>query len=76
MKLRIHKPDRSHAEGMLVEFLELIDRTIPTARTVLLVAGVAAAALQTGELSDFLFTTGMAFQFAIWFENWWLTTKT
>jgi hypothetical protein len=76
MKLRAHKPGRSHAEDILVEFLDLLDRTIPTARTAFLIAGVLAAALRTGVSADFIFATGLALQFAIWFENWWLATRT
>jgi hypothetical protein len=75
MKLRIHKPSRSGTENMLVEFFDLLDRTIPGARTAFLVAGVLAAAQRTGASSDFLFATGLALQFTIWFESWWLSTR-
>lgn len=76
MKPRVHKPGRSQAEGVLVEFLDLLDRTIPTARTVFLMAGVVAAALRTGIYADFLFATGLAIQFTIWFELWWRASRT
>lgn len=76
MKPRVHKPSRSQAEGVLVEFLDLLDRTIPTARTVFLTAGVVAAALRTGIYADFLFATGLAIQFTIWFELWWRASRT
>lgn len=46
-----------------------LDRSIPGLRSVFMVAGLVAAAAQAGTAADFLFVTGLLFQFAIWFEN-------
>jgi hypothetical protein len=75
MRLRIHKPGRPDALTTLAELCNVVDRCIPAARTAFLVAGVAAAALDTDVIADFLFATGLAFHFAICFENWWLSAQ-
>jgi len=49
----------------------MLDRSIPGLRTMFLVAGVLAAAFQLGTMADFLFVTGLLFQFVMWFEHWW-----
>jgi hypothetical protein len=53
----------------------MLDRCIPALRTVFLALGVLAAALNGGRIADFLFATGLLFQFAIWFDYWWVTTR-
>lgn len=75
MKLRIHKPDRPAPHPALLILCETLDRAIPTARTVLLAAGVVAAAMRTGRLADFIFALGLLFQFAISFGVWWHSKK-
>lgn len=76
MKLRLSKrqPGTSGAAA-LVQLCEMLDRCIPRLRTALLIAGVLAAAFKTGRMADFLFVTGLLFQFVIWFEHWWLTQR-
>jgi hypothetical protein len=73
MKLRIPKrqPGTQGAEAFLVQFCEAVDRSIPGLRTAFLIAGLIAAAMRMGTSADFLFVTGLLFQFAIWFESWW-----
>jgi hypothetical protein len=56
----------------LAHCCETIDSSIPQLRTAFLIAGVFAAGLQTGQLADFLFVTGLLLQFSICFEHWWL----
>ena len=77
MKLRIPKrqPGTPGAEAALVHFCEMLDRSIPGLRTMFLVTGVLAAAFQLGTMADFLFVTGLLFQFAMWFEHWWTTQQ-
>jgi hypothetical protein len=77
MKLRIPKrqPGAPGAEAFLVHFCEAFDRSIPALRTGFLIAGLLAAAMQTGKLADFVFVTGLLLQFAIWFENWWTALR-
>jgi len=53
----------------------MLDRCIPILRTVFLIAGVLAAALKVGRTADFLFATGLLFQFAMWFNDWWIRTR-
>lgn len=53
----------------------MLDRGIPVLRTVFLVTGVLAAAFKVGRGADFLFATGLLFQFAMWFEHWLLTQR-
>jgi hypothetical protein len=54
----------------------MLDRCIPILRTLFLVSGVLAAALKAGRMADFLFATGLLFQFAMWFDYWWVTKRT
>ncbi len=77
MKLRIPKrqPGTPGAEAALVHLCEMLDRCIPILRTALLIAGVLAAALKGGRIADFLFATGLLFQFVIWFDYWWVTKR-
>lgn len=77
MKLRIPKrqPGTPGAEAALVHVCEMLDRCIPILRTVFLIAGVLAAALKVGRTADFLFATGLLFQFAMWFNDWWIRTR-
>jgi hypothetical protein len=77
MKLRIPKrqPGTHGAEALLVHFCQAVDRSIPGLRTAFLIAGLIAAALRMGTSADFLFVTGLLFQFAIWFESWWTTFR-
>jgi hypothetical protein len=77
MKLRIPKrqPGTQGAEALLVQFCEVVDRSIPGLRTGFLIAGLLAAAMQTGDSADFLFVTGLLLQSAIWFESWWATGR-
>jgi hypothetical protein len=77
MKLRIPKrqPGPSSAEATLVHLCEMFDRCIPSLRTVFLVIGVLAAALRMGKTADFLFVSGLLFQFVIWFEQWWIIQR-
>lgn len=74
MKSRIAKrqTELSGFAGMLAHWCGRFDASIPYLRTLFLLAGLAAAALRTGTLADFLFVTGLVLQFSIWFENWWL----
>lgn len=74
MKLRIPKRHWS-AEALLVHFCRALDRSVPLLRTMFLVAGLIAAATRPGRSGDFLFGTGLLFQFAIWFEGWWVTQR-
>ena len=77
------KPERSNrqsgaqrAGAFLGQLSERLDRCMPGLRTAFLAAGVLAAAARTGQSADFLFATGLLFQFAIWFEQWWATDGT
>jgi hypothetical protein len=75
MKLRIPKrlPRTPSAEAALVHLCEVLDRCIPGLRTIFLFVGVLAAAFKLGTIADFLFVTGLLFQFGMWFEQWWAT---
>jgi F0F1-type ATP synthase membrane subunit c/vacuolar-type H+-ATPase subunit K len=77
MKLRIPKRQAgtSGAEAFLAHLCVAFDRSIPGLRTGFLITGLIAAAMRTGELADFLFVTGLLFQFAIWFEQWWCARR-
>lgn len=55
--------------------MNTLDKSIPTLRTVLIVAGVAAAALNVGQTSDYLFAAGLLLHFSIWFEEWWRAAR-
>jgi hypothetical protein len=77
MKIRIPKRQSGtpSAEVILAQWCEAFDHSIPRLRTALIIAGVIAAALQTGRLADFLFVTGLLVHWAIWFENWWRSLR-
>ena len=57
--------------AVLSRYCELLDRTLPRLRTLLLAAGLAAAALKAGPLADYLFSAGLLLHWAIWFQGWW-----
>jgi hypothetical protein len=78
MKLRLPKrqPAAPGTEAFLGHFCEALDRSIPLLRTVLIIAGLVAAAAHTGQTADFLFATGLLFQCAIWFDQWWIAKRT
>ena len=77
MKLRLPKRhSTASAETMLVHACEAVDRSMTILRTFFLIAGLIAAAAQTGIVSDFLFVTGLLLQFAIWFQHWWIEKRT
>jgi hypothetical protein len=78
MKLRLPKrqPETPGAEAFLVQFCEALDRSIPGLRTAFILVGLIAAAARTGASADFLFVTGLLFQFGIWFEHWWIAKRT
>jgi hypothetical protein len=73
MKLRIPKRQSgtTGAEAVLLQWCAALDHSIPRLRTALIIAGLLGAALRTGQLADYLFVTGLLFQWAIWFEKWW-----
>ena len=78
MKLRLPKrqPDAPSVHAPLVQFCGALDRSIPVLRTVLIIAGLLAAAARLGPGSDFLFVTGMLFQLSMWFQDWWIAKRT
>jgi hypothetical protein len=57
--------------SFVVGSLSTLDKSIPTFRTVLVVAGIVAAALDVDPTADYLFAAGLLLHFTIWFENWW-----
>lgn len=74
MKLRMPKrplqnPDPTIAA--LTQYCDRIDRAVPHLRTLFLVAGLLAAALQAGMIADYLFGAGLLLHWAIWFQRWW-----
>ena len=74
MKIRMPKrplPGSSPAIVALSHFCERLDRTVPQLRTVFLIAGILAAALQAGTIADYLFGAGLLLHWAIWFQRWW-----
>jgi len=78
MKLRLPKRALHSAPPPITALergIERIDRFIPVLRTLLLAAGVVAAALQTGALADYLFGAGLLLHWAIWFQRWWIGTN-
>jgi hypothetical protein len=78
MRLRLPKrqPGTSGEVAFLVHCSEIIDRSLPVLRTLLMIAGLIAAAARTGQIADFLFVTGLLFHFAISFERWWMVKRT
>jgi hypothetical protein len=78
MRLRLPKrqPGTPGAEAFLAYCSEAVDRSIPGLRTVLMIAGIVAAAAHAGKLADFLFATGLLFHLAISFEGWWIAKRT
>lgn len=74
MKIRLPKrPLQDPAPALLavVQYCERVDRAVPHARTLFLIAGVLAAALQAGAIADYLFGAGLLLHWAIWFQRWW-----
>jgi hypothetical protein len=57
--------------SFVVGSLSTLDKSIPTFRTVLMGAGIAAAALDIDTTADYLFAAGLLLHFTIWFEKWW-----
>lgn len=55
--------------------IHALDKSIPMLRTILIVGGVAAAALKVDRTSDYLFAAGLLLHFSIWFEGWWRTPR-
>lgn len=78
MKLRLPKrqPDTPSVEASLVQFCGALDRSIPVLRTILILAGLIAAAARLGPGGDFLFVTGMLFQLSMWFQHWLIAKRT
>lgn len=74
MKLRMPKrplQDAAPAVVAVSHYCERADRAMPLLRTILLVAGVLAAALKVGTAADYLFGAGLLCHWAIWFQRWW-----
>lgn len=78
MRLRLPKrqPGTPGQAAFLVHCSETLDRSLPVLRTILMIAGLIAAAARTGQIADFLFVTGLLFHFAISFEHWWIAKRT
>jgi len=78
MKLRLPKRHSvaNGADAFLVHLCHSLDSSIPHLRTFFILTGLAAAAARTGTISDFLFVTGLLFQLAIWFQQWWIRQRT
>ena len=55
--------------------MNTLDKSMPILRTIFLIAGLAAAALNVGPTSDYLFAAGLLLHFSIWFEGWWRTAR-
>jgi len=75
MKLRLPKRALHNPPSPITALergIERIDRFLPLLRTLLLAAGVIAAALKTGALADYLFGAGLLLHWAIWFQRWWI----
>jgi hypothetical protein len=75
-KLSKHQSATAGTGAFLGQLCEGLDRSIPGLRTTILIAGVVAAAAQTGQSADFLFAAGLLFHFAIWFEDRWIAQRT
>lgn len=74
MKLRMPKrplQNPTPAIAVVAHCCERIDRTLPRLRTLLLIAGLLAAALKAGMVADYLFGSGLLLHWAIWFQRWW-----
>lgn len=74
MKLRMPKRPLHTPSGAIAitsHYCERLDQTLPALRTVLLIAGVLAAALKAGTAADYLFVSGLLLHGAIWFQRWW-----
>lgn len=54
-----------------VDGISALDKSVPTFRTVFLIAGIIGAALGF-DIADYLFAAGLLLHFTIWFEHWWL----
>jgi hypothetical protein len=57
--------------AVVAHWCEKIDGAIPLLRTLLLIAGLLAAALRAGVMADYLFGGGLLLHWAIWFQRWW-----
>lgn len=74
MKMRIPKQPLqvpAPAVAAISHCVERIDRRLPLLRTLLLVAGLVAAALKASMVADYLFGGGLLLHWAIWFQRWW-----
>jgi hypothetical protein len=54
--------------------LAILDRSVPTLRTLFLILGIVVAGTRLGRAADYIFAAGLLLHFAIWFENWWRAT--
>ena len=78
MKLRMPKRPLQNPTPVItavVHCCERLDHTLPLLRTLLLIAGLLAAALQAGMVADYLFGGGLLLHWAIWFQRWWLGNR-
>jgi len=76
MKLRMPKRPLQTPDPTIValtHYCDRIDRAVPHLRTLFLIAGLLAAALQAGMVADYLFGAGLLLHWAIWFQRWWTT---
>lgn len=74
MKIRLPKrPLQGPVPAIVavVHCCERVDRAVPYIRTLLLILGVLAAALQAGAVADYLFGAGLLLHWAMWFQRWW-----
>lgn len=76
MRLRLPKRQAVRPDSILMNYCDVVDRSIPVLRTAFIVAGLIVAAVRGGRLADFLFVTGLLFHFAISFEHWWIKKRT
>ncbi|GAB3415115.1 hypothetical protein GCM10027318_31640 [Massilia agilis] len=66
-------PGRPSSAGL--SCISSLDRSIPTLRTVLIIAGIVGAALDVDVTADYLFAAGLLLHFTIWFEDWWRAAR-
>lgn len=74
MKTRLPKrplQDPAPAIVAVAHYCERLDRAVPCLRTLFLIAGVLAAAIQAGAIADYLFGAGLLLHWAMWFQRWW-----
>jgi hypothetical protein len=56
--------------------ISTLDKGVFALGTALLIAGVLGAALEIETTPDYLFAGGLLLHFTIWFEGWWLSSRT